>query len=137
MKPPYGDIDLDVIREVAKEVRTLCYQQDRREAGSDLAKTLHNCDRFLGLMSQEIERLRAELEQAKAEPIRPMLCWTATPPTEPGHYWTRDAEPGDPVIVVIHRDDDGRLWAECCDMDDIAGWWGPIPRPSEGKGGVV
>lgn len=58
-RPSYGEINLDVIREVASEARRLCVVVDRQVAGSDLAKTLGNCDRLLRFMSQEIDRLRA------------------------------------------------------------------------------
>lgn len=52
-------IDLEVMREIAFEASRLCVIADRHEAGSDLAKTLSNCDRFVRLMAGEIDCLRA------------------------------------------------------------------------------
>ena len=64
MRPPYGDVNLDVIHEIAMEARRLGVAEDRIRPGSDLAKTLANCDRFLEIMAQEIERLRQINDQA-------------------------------------------------------------------------
>jgi hypothetical protein len=91
----------------------------------------------IGMTLLEVERLRAA---AKAEPVRPMLDWTAMPPTEPDHYWARTrAGPfaTKPRLVTFRRNSDGDLRADYCGFAGPVEWWGPIPRPPEGKGGAA
>ncbi len=87
-------------------------------------------------MGDEIDRLKAELASAQAQPPRPAaIVWSEQKPTEPGFYLVHGAHDEVPRVVRFW-DYNGQLRMTInFVLPDNQRWAGPISAPTE-KGGA-